>query len=143
MNRFQRMILVGLLTSICFINIQSQSARAQALEIVFKDSLWGAAIGSVVGLAGWSLQDKDKENVLFSKWILRSAAWGVFIGMAYGVYDVNSGGDAFMSRKHEEGLFHFDTQRKQWVMQPLKWMPKLKQNENQIGVRLDLLSASF
>ena len=50
MNRFHRMILVGLLVSFVLVNFETR-ARAQALEIVFKDSLWGAAIGSVVGLA--------------------------------------------------------------------------------------------
>ena len=44
MNRFHRMILVGLLAAIFFINLQSH-ARAQALEIVFKNSLWGSALG--------------------------------------------------------------------------------------------------
>ena len=142
MNRFHRMILVGLLAAIFFINLQSH-ARAQALEIVFKNSLWGAAIGSVIGLASWSLQDTDKDDKLFSKYIVRGAAFGVFIGMGYGVYDVNAGGDAFMSKKHEEGLLHYDSDRKQLVLQPLKWVPKLKHHENQYGLHIDLLSASF
>ena len=142
MNRIHRMILVGFLTSFFFIGIQTQ-ARAQALEIVFKTSLWGAAIGSVVGLASWSLQDTDKDDKLFSKYVVRGAAFGVFVGMGYGVYEVNSGGDAFMSRKQEEGLLHFDFQRKQLVLQPLKWLPRLKHQENQHGLQLDLLSASF
>jgi len=118
-------------------------ARAQALEVVFKDSLWGAAIGSVVGLASWSLQDTDKDDKLFSKYVVRGASFGVFIGMAYGVYDVNSGGDAFMSQNHEEGLLHIDAERKQLVLQPLKGMPKLHMDEDQYRLKLDLLSASF
>ena len=111
MKRFHRMILVGFLMSFVLVNFETR-ARAQALEVVFKDSLWGAAIGSVVGLASWSLQDTDKDDKLFSKYILRGAAFGVFIGMAYGVYDVNSGGDVFMSQNHEEGLLHMDAERK-------------------------------
>ena len=142
MNRIHRMILVGFLTTFIFIGIQTQ-ARAQALEIVFKNSLWGAAIGSVVGLASWSLQDTDKDDKLFSKYVVRGAAFGVFVGMGYGVYEVNSGGDAFMSRKQEEGLLHFDFQRKQLVLQPLKGMPRWKHQENQHCLQLDLLSASF
>ena len=142
MNRFHRMILVGFLMSFVLVNFETR-ARAQALEVVFKDSLWGAAIGSVVGLASWSLQDTDKDDKLFSKYILRGAAFGVFIGMAYGVYDVNSGGDAFMSQNHEEGLLHIDAERKQLVLQPLKGMPKLHMDEDQYGLKLDFLSASF
>ena len=37
-------------------------ARAETLEIVFKSSLWGAAIGGVSGLAFWALQEEDKED---------------------------------------------------------------------------------
>ena len=44
MNRFHRMILVGFLFSFVLVNYETR-ARAQALEVVFKDSLWGAAIG--------------------------------------------------------------------------------------------------
>ena len=36
------------------------SARAETLQIVFSNSLWGAAIGGVSGLAIWALQDEDK-----------------------------------------------------------------------------------
>ena len=39
MNRFHRMILVGLLVSFFLVNFETR-ARAQALEVVFKDSLW-------------------------------------------------------------------------------------------------------
>ena len=73
MNRFHRMILVGLLVSFFLVNFETR-ARAQALEVVFKDSLWGAAIGSVVGLAAWSIQDKDKDDKLFSKWKIGRAS---------------------------------------------------------------------
>ena len=142
MHPFHSMILIGLLVSFFSGNFETR-ARAQALEVVFKDSLWGAAIGSVVGLASWSLQDTDKDDKLFSKYILRGAAFGVFIGMAYGVYDVNSGGDAFMSQNHEEGLLHIDAERKQFLLQPLKGMPKLHMDEDQYRLKLDLLSASF
>ena len=142
MNRFHRMILVGLLVSFFLVNFETR-ARAQALEVVFKDSLWGAAIGSVAGLASWSLQDTDKDDKLFSKYILRGAAFGVFIGMAYGVSDVNAGGDACMSHNHEKGLLHMDAERKQWVLHPLKGMPKLHMDEDQYRLKLDLLSASF
>ena len=88
-------------------------------------------------------QDTEKDDKLFSKYILRGAAFGVFIGMAYGVYDVNSGGDAFMSQNHEEGLLHIDAEKKQLVLQPLKGMPKLHMDEDQYRLKLDLLSASF
>ena len=41
MNRFHRMILVGFLMSFVLVNFETR-ARAQALEVVFKDSLWGS-----------------------------------------------------------------------------------------------------
>ena len=38
MNRFHRMILVGFLVSFVLVNFETR-VRAQALEVVFKDSL--------------------------------------------------------------------------------------------------------
>ena len=92
MYRVHRMILFWLLA--LFLSLQGTSTvRADALEIVFKDSLWGAAIGGVGGLAAWALQDKDGEDKVFPKYVSRYAAIGVFLGMGYGIFDANQGGE--------------------------------------------------
>ena len=44
------------------------SANSETLEIVFKNSIWGAAIGGVSGVALWALQEDDKEDKFFPKY---------------------------------------------------------------------------
>jgi len=64
MNWLKRTLGIGVLTvSLLFGGITN--ARAETLEVVFKSSLWGSAIGGVSGLALWALQEEDKEDKLF------------------------------------------------------------------------------
>ena len=139
---FHRMILVSLLTSVFYFH-GPQTASAQALEIVFKDSLWGSAIGSVVGLASWSLQDTDKDDKLFPKYVVRGAAFGVFVGMAYGVYDVNRGGDVFMSKSKNKGLIHYHSGKNLLSLRLHQLLPLTDFFHNQTKLRLNLFTASF
>jgi len=63
MNWLKRTLGIGVLTvSLLFGGITN--ARAETLEVVFKSSLWGSAIGGVSGLALWALQEEDKEDKL-------------------------------------------------------------------------------
>ena len=51
------------------------NARAETLEVVFKSSLWGSAIGGVSGVALWALQDEDKEDKLFLNTLSKDWHW--------------------------------------------------------------------
>ena len=51
--------------SVCLLFGGVTNASAETLQTVFKNSLWGSAIGGVSGLAFWALQDEDKEDKLF------------------------------------------------------------------------------
>ena len=56
MNWLKKSLGIGVLTvSLLFGGITN--ARAETLEVVFKSSLWGSAIGGVSGLALWALQE--------------------------------------------------------------------------------------
>ena len=120
-------------------------ARAETLEIVFKSSLWGAAIGGVSGLAFWALQEEDKEDKLFPKYVTKGSAFGLFIGMGFGIYDSQSGGDIFMSDGKTKGLFHLELSSNVLAIRPAKILPRpeLVDNTNSPQWRLDLLTASF
>ncbi|GIT07926.1 MAG: hypothetical protein CM1200mP30_15560 [Pseudomonadota bacterium] len=48
--------------------------KFETLEIVFKNSVWGAAIGGVSGVAIWALQEDDKEDKFFPKYVVRGMA---------------------------------------------------------------------
>lgn len=144
MNYFRRLVFIGLLTSSLCLTSASM-ARAQSLEVVFRDSLWGAAIGGVSGLATWALQDKDKEDKLFPKYINKGAAFGFFVGMAFGVYDAHKGGDVFMSQHSRfKGLIHYNDDRNLITIRPsLILLQDPVAFHAQRDVRLNLFTAEF
>ncbi|MAF56275.1 MAG: hypothetical protein CL909_09505 [Deltaproteobacteria bacterium] len=121
------------------------NARAETLEVVFKSSLWGSAIGGVSGLAFWALQDEDKEDKLFPKYVVKGLAMGLFVGMGFGIYDSQSGGDIFMSDGKPKGLFHFDLNSNVLALRLAKILPRPELDDNTASSqwRLDLLTASF
>ena len=121
------------------------NARAVTLELVFKSSLWGSAIGGVSGLALWALQEEDKDDKLFSKYVIKGMAFGLFVGMGFGIYDSQAGGDVFMGDDKPKGLFHFDLNSKVIAISPAKILPRpeLDDNTDSSQWRLDLLTASF
>ena len=120
-------------------------ARAETLELVFKSSLWGSAIGGVSGLALWALQEEDKEDKLFPKYIVKGLALGVFVGMGYGIYDSQAGSDVFMGHGKPKGLFHFDLDSNILAVRLAKILPypELYDNRDSLQWRLDLLTTSF
>ena len=64
--------------------------RAQSLEIVFKDSIWGAGIGGAIGLASWALTEEHMSSDLRNR-ILRGSAFGALFGVGFGLFEVNNG----------------------------------------------------
>ena len=142
MYRVHRMILFCLL--VLFLLVQRNSTvRADALEIVFKDSLWGAAIGGVGGLAAWALQDKDGEDKVFPKYVSRYAAIGVFLGMGYGIFDANQGGDIFTSGTPSRSLIDYYPRENLIIVRPSQFLPWLDIIGNHNRFSLKLLTASF
>jgi hypothetical protein len=144
MNWLKRTLGISLLSVILLFGIIT-NARAETLEVVFKSSLWGSAIGGVSGLALWALQEEDKEDKLFPKYIIKGLAVGLFVGMGYGIYDSQAGGDVFMGDGKPKGLFHFDLNSKVIAIRPAKILPlpELDDNTDSPQWRLDLLTASF
>ena len=119
------------------------SISPDSLEIVFKDSLWGAAIGGVGGLAAWALQDKDGEDKVFPKYVSRYAAIGVFLGMGYGIFDANQGGDVFVSGTPSRSLIDYNPRGNLIIVRPSQFLPRLDFIGNQGRLSLKLLTASF
>jgi hypothetical protein len=144
MNWLKRTLGISLLSVILLFGIIT-NARAETLEVVFKSSLWGSAIGGVSGLALWALQEEDKEDKLFPKYIIKGMALGLFVGMGSGIYDSQAGGDVFMGDGKPKGLFHFDLNSKVIAIRPAKILPRpeLDDNTDSPQWRLDLLTASF
>ena len=123
----------------------TSSASSETLEIVFKNSIWGAAIGGVSGVAFWALQDEDKEDKFFPKYVVKGMAIGLFAGMAVGIYEAQTDGGLFMSNGVQKGFFHFDMKSHSLALTPTKIIPQLDYDPSMGSPQwsLDLLTAAF
>ena len=123
----------------------TNTASSETLEIVFKNSIWGAAIGGVSGVAFWALQDEDKEDKFFPKYVVRGMAIGLFAGMAVGIFEAQTDSGIFMSNGYPKGLLHFDMNSHSLALTPTKIIPRLDYDTSIESSKwsLDLLSAAF
>jgi len=123
----------------------SSSASSETLEIVFKNSVWGAAIGGVSGVAFWALQDEDKEDKFFPKYVVKGMAIGLFAGMAVGIYEAQTDSGIFMSNGVPKGFFHLDMNSHSLALTPTKIIPQPNYDPSIESPQwsLDLLSAAF
>ena len=135
---------------ICFLSLTiffsgPSSASSETLEIVFKNSIWGAAIGGVSGVAFWALQDEDKEDKFFPKYVVRGMAIGLFAGMAVGIFEAQTDSGIFMSNEYPKGLFHLDMNSHSLAVTPTKIIPQIVYNTSMESPQLsiDLLTAAF
>jgi len=142
MRQLKRGLLIGLLLGVAVLGPVRES-QAQQLKTVLVDGLWGAAIGGLTGLALWALQEKDGDEKLFSGYILRGAALGVFAGVAYGFWDVQQG-DAF-SQHTPKGLLHWNHGAQQLALRPARLTPEwsVDVNSGAFQYQLRLFSAEF
>ena len=123
----------------------TSSASSETLEIVFKNSVWGAAIGGVSGVAIWALQEDDKEDKFFPKYVVRGMAIGLFAGMAVGVFEAQTDSGIFMSNGVPKGLFHLDMNSHSLALSPTKIIPHPNYDSTFESPQwnLDLLTAAF
>jgi hypothetical protein len=102
------------------------AARAQKLEIVLRDGLWGVAIGALLGTAQVLLL-KDPQDELHR--IPAAAAIGAILGVAFGIAEV-SGAFAF-----------YDTAEHRLVLGPP--IPRFDLAAESRRARFDLFEARF
>jgi hypothetical protein len=76
-----------IIISLClaFFMLPGQSQAAQTLEVVLVDSLWGAAIGGLVGGATLAFMDNPGNHL---ERVYQGAAIGVICGVAFGIYEI-------------------------------------------------------
>jgi hypothetical protein len=87
--------VVAVLVAVMLV-LSAAPARAARLEVVFKDGLWGAAIGALLGIAQVSTFKKP-ENETYR--IGQGAALGIVLGVAFGFAEA---GGAFASYDREQ-----------------------------------------
>ena len=123
MNCLKKSIVICSL-SLTILFSGTSSASSETLEIVFKNSVWGAAIGGVSGVALWALQEDDKEDKFFPKYVVKGMAIGLFAGMAVGIYEAQTDSGLFMSNGVQKGLFHLDMNSHSLALTPTKIIPQ-------------------
>lgn len=101
-------------------------ARAQGMEIVFRDGLYGAAVGALIGTAQVLLIDEPEEEL---HRIPTAAAIGAILGVAFGILEVSG---AFASYDAEQHRLVIGLPLPRWDLGP--------QGQR---VRVDLFEASF
>ena len=123
----------------------TSSASSETLEIVFKNSIWGSAIGGVSGVALWALQEDDGEDKFFPKYVIKGMAIGLFAGMAVGIYEAQTDSGIFMSNGVPKGLFHLDMNSHSLALTPTKIIPQPDYDTSMESPlwSLDLLTAAF
>ncbi len=137
MLRLKTWMISGALLSVLLTGVPSRPAQAQELKSVFQNTLWGGAIGGVVGAASWALQDEDKEDKLFSKYMVRGAAIGVLGGMLYG-FVANASNDPFAQAP---GLLNgIDGE---WAWHPEALVPQTQWTQAGARHELTLLRSQF
>ena len=113
-------------------------AKAQSLEVVFKDILWGIAIGTTVMFVVWATDEEPETNKLGNK-LLQGVAYGTGVGFAYGLWDANRDSGLVSQRR---GLLQYDAIVLRLTVAPAEaFLPPLETEWQ--GIKLSLSSASF
>lgn len=71
---------------VLFLPAPACKAASSSLEVVLVDSLWGAGIGALAGAATLAFVDEPSDHTAR---IYQGAAIGLFLGMAFGVYELS------------------------------------------------------
>ena len=116
--------------------------RAQSLEIVFKDSIWGAGIGAAVGMASWALTEDHMAEDLRGR-LVRGGALGALFGVGYGILEKEGVFGRLQNQTIRKAyVFEWDKKEKRITINPLSPLENLNENLNG-EYRLGLLKVRF
>ena len=112
--------IVTLMVSISIFSLVNHSStQAAGLKVVFQDTMWGGALGTIVGAAVWGLEDRSADEKI-STFSLRGLSIGILGGMAYGFYEAEYKKDQYgqFSSSPVQGLVHYDRSNQVLVISP-------------------------
>ena len=118
--------VAGLALAAVLLTGMAAPARAAKLEVVFKDGMWGAGIGALIGVAQ-VLSYKNPDNEYYR--ITTGAAIGAILGVAFGFVEISG---AFAS---------YDNEKSQLAL----GVPALQYSHDEHGTKVlaDLFEARF
>jgi hypothetical protein len=96
MTRSTKRAVTGLALAALLLTGLAAPVRAAQLEIVFKDGLWGAGIGALIGVAQVA-SFKNPDNEYYR--IPNDAAIGAILGVVFGFVEISG---AMASYDHEK-----------------------------------------
>jgi len=79
-------IVFAMCLALCSMTKESCAASSTSLEVVFWDSLMGAAIGSLVGAATLPFMEHPSDH--YNR-ILQGASIGLICGIGFGVFELS------------------------------------------------------
>jgi hypothetical protein len=92
---------VGLVLAAVLSFSMAAPAHAAKLEIVFKDGMWGAGIGALIGVAQ-VLSYKNPDNEYYR--ITTGAAIGAVLGVAFGFVEISGAFASYDNEKSQVAL---------------------------------------
>ncbi|MCI5120030.1 MAG: hypothetical protein D3908_02325 [Candidatus Electrothrix sp. AUS4] len=114
-------------------------------DIVFIDTLWGAAVGGVAGLSIGLLSDDD--NDLFSDYVAKGAGIGAVGGLLYGLFHAPDPyyGHTHLNNGQPKGLLHFDADDNLLAINLGKVIPRRQFDKDleESKWRFDLFTTTF
>ena len=119
----------------------AESIRAQDLEVVFKNSLWGAGIGALVAVTSWALAEEQESDEL-RKNLIQYSAVGVIGGMGYGFFRISQGGGVSGMEATSDAIAHYDFKQNRLTLQSLPPEPAIFPN-GRLSWKWNLFGARF
>ena len=119
----------------------AESIRAQDLEVVFKNSLWGAGIGALVAVTSWALAEEQESDEL-RKNLIQYSAVGVIGGMSYGFFRISQGGGFSSMGATSDAIAHYDFKQNRLTLQSLPPEPAISPN-GRLSWKWNLFGARF
>ncbi|WP_339136294.1 MAG: hypothetical protein WGN25_00170 [Candidatus Electrothrix sp. GW3-4] len=145
MNWLTRAASIAVLSAVLILGGTTQG-RSQPLDVIFIDSLWGAAVGGIAGLSIGLLSENDEDEI-FSDYMAKGMGVGALGGLLYGLfhYPPPYYGQRYLNNGQPKGLLHFSTDDNILAISPGKIIPRQEFDKDleESTWRFDLFSTSF
>jgi hypothetical protein len=144
MNWLTKAVSIALVSAVLVLGGTTQG-RTQPLDVIFIDSLWGAAVGGIAGLS-IGLLSEDNEDEIFSQYMVKGMGVGALGGLLYGLFHYSPYyGQTYLNNGQPKGLLHFSADDNILAISPGKVIPR-QEFDKDLEVsqwRVDLFSTSF
>jgi hypothetical protein len=145
MNWLTKAVSIAVVSAILVLGGTTQG-RTQPLEVVFVDSLWGAAVGGIAGLS-IGLLSEDEDDEIFSQYMAKGMGVGALGGFLYGLFHYSPPyyGQVYLNNGQPKGLLHFSSDNNILAISLGKVIPRQEFDKDLEESKwcFDLFSTSF